>query len=159
MLQVIWIMKSLEQRKSPLDYLAHRNNVSFFVFLIDEIEVKDILSQLQTGKSVGSFSISTDLLKILSSVIASTLAFLISGSFSSVLFPDELKIAKVIALHKKGPADNPSNYRLISLLSIFSKIFQKLVHRRLYTFLEVNKIWTLYTFGFRKKTFHPSYIN
>ena len=56
-------------QKFPLDYLDHRINVT----PIDEIEVKDIISQMQTGKSVGPFSISINLLKMLSSVIASPL--------------------------------------------------------------------------------------
>ena len=56
-------MKS-SNKKFSLDNLGHRNNASFFVSPIDEIEVKDIISQLQTWKSVGPFSISVDLLKV-----------------------------------------------------------------------------------------------
>ena len=66
-------------------------------------------------------------------------------------FPDRLKVAKVITLHKKGATDNPSNYRPISLLSTFSKIFEKIMHKRLYDFLEVNKILHSLQFGFRQK--------
>ena len=47
--------------------------------------------------------------------------------------------------------DNPSNYRPISLLSVFSKIFEKLMHHRLYTFLEVNEILDPLQFDFSKK--------
>ena len=52
-------------------------------------------------------------------------------SFLSGTFPDKLKIAKVITLFKKGNPELPSNYRAISLLSIFSKIFEKLMYKRL----------------------------
>ena len=76
---------------------------------------------------------------------------LINGSFSTGIFPDKLKIAKVIALHKKGATDDPANYRPISLLSVFSKIFEKIMHKRLYNFLEVNDILHPLQFGFRKK--------
>ena len=64
--------------------------------------------------------------------------------------PDKLRI-KVIALYKKGSTDNPSNYEPISLLSVFSKVFEKLMHRRLYTFLEVIEILDPLRFGFRRK--------
>ena len=60
-------------------------------------------------------------------------------------------IAKVIAIRKKGSTDNPSNYRPMSLLSVFSKIFEKLLHKRLYSFLEVNEIIHTLQIGFRKK--------
>ena len=83
--------------------------------------------------------------------IASSLASLINESSSTGIFPDKLKVAKVIALHKKGATDNPSNYRPISLLSIFSKIFGKLMHKRFYGFLEANEILHPLQFGFRKK--------
>ena len=75
---------------------------------------------------------------------------LINESFTTGMFPDKLKVAKVIALHKKGASNNPSNYRPISLLSNFSKIFEKMIHKRLYKFLEINEILHPLQFGFRK---------
>ena len=76
---------------------------------------------------------------------------LINESFSTSIFPDKLKIAKVIALHKKGATDDPAKYRPISLLPVFSKIFEKIMQKRLYNFLEVNDILHPLQFGFRKK--------
>jgi len=58
--------------------------------------------------------------------------------------PTKLKISKVIQLYKKGERTEPSNYRPISLLSIFSKRFEKLVCRRLVSFLD--KYHTIYDF-------------
>ena len=49
-------------------------------------------------------------------------------------FPDCLKIAKVIALHKKGDYSDPENYRPISLLSTLSKVFEKLLYNRMIHF-------------------------
>ena len=85
---------------------------------------------------------------MLNESISPLLLILINESFSTGIFPDKLKIAKVIALHKKGATDDPSNYRPISLLSVFSKIFEKIMHERLYNFLEVNDILHLLQFGF-----------
>ena len=51
-------------------------------------------------------------------------------------FLDRLKYAKVIPIHKKGPSTDPSNYRPISLLSVFSKILERLMYGRLYAYLE-----------------------
>ena len=61
-----------------------------------------------------------------------------------------MKIAKVIAIFKKGNCELPSNYRPISLLSIFSKLFEKLMHKRFYKFLEIHKVLYSLQFGFQE---------
>ena len=127
-------------RKCPSDYLIAGTAESFFISPTDSSEIDSIISPLHKEKSVGPYSIPINLLKILSPKIASSLASLINESFSTGIFPDKLKVAKVIALHKKGGTDNPSNYRPISLLSVFSKIFEKLMHKRFYSVLEFNEI-------------------
>ena len=66
------------------------------------------------------------------------------------IFPDALKISKVIPVHKGGPADNVNNYRPISLLSIFDKIIEKMMLKRLSSFLEQHNILFKNQFGFRK---------
>ena len=70
--------------------------------------------------------------------------------FHSDVFPDCLKIAKVVPIYKNEDRSVVSNYRSISLLSIFSKLIEKLMHKRLYSFLMSNKILYHYQFGFRK---------
>ena len=85
---------------------------------------------------------------MLSHLVSPILATLINESFSSGIFPDKLKITKVITLHK---TENPSNYRPISLLSIFSKIFEKVLHKRLYEFLEKNNLLYSLQFGFESE--------
>jgi len=61
-----------------------------------------------------------------------------------------LKIAKVLPLYKKDDPQQPCNYRPVSLLSIFSKVLEKLMHKRLYCYLEKYSILYDYQFGFRK---------
>src|SRR6056300_1343698 len=61
-----------------------------------------------------------------------------------------MKLAKVVALFKKGQRHLPGNYRPISLLSIFNKIFEKLICKRLTNYLEVNNLLYLYQAAFRK---------
>ena len=124
---------------------------TFFLSPTDSVEVQSIISELKKGKSVGPFSIPCTFLKMLNQPVSPLLVILINESFLTGIFPDKLKIAKVIAIHKKGATDDPSNYRPISLLSVFSKIFEKIMHKRLYNFLEVNDILQPLQFGFRKK--------
>ena len=71
-------------------------------------------------------------------------------SFSKGIFPEKLKIMKVIPLHKGGSTQDLNNFRPISLLSIFDKIIEKILHKRLYQFLEHHHILFENQFEFRE---------
>ena len=66
------------------------------------------------------------------------------------VFPSVLKTAKVVPVFKKDSKLDYSNYRPISLLSNIEKILEKLMYKRLYTFLNKNVIYNL-QFGFRQQ--------
>ena len=101
--------------------------------------------------AVGPYSIPIFLLKILSEHISVPLCDIINDSFSCGTFPNLMKLAKVIPLYKKNSPEFASNYRPISLLSVFSKITEKLMHARLYKFFEDRDILHPLQFGFRSK--------
>ena len=102
------------------------------------------------NKSTGPQSIPVYLLKLIADIIVSPLCNIINNSFSSGIFPDALKISKVVPIHKGESMEELNNYRPISLLSIFDKIIEKLMHKRLYSFLELHNILYNNQFGFRK---------
>ncbi len=135
--------------KSPLSYLSNPNLESFFISPCTSDEVSTVIQSLKNGKSCGPNSIPIKLMKILDSHVSVHLATLINESFETGIFPDKLKIAKVIPVFKKGLTTKKSNYRPISLLSIFSKIFEKIMYKRLYGFLEVHELLFNMQFGFR----------
>src|SRR6267154_2772610 len=81
--------------------------------------------------------------------ILAPLCFIFNLSLSTGVFPDELKKSKTIPIYKKGDHTLMSNYRAISLLSIFSKILESLVSARLSSFLTKYNILYEYQFGFR----------
>jgi len=89
-------------------------------------------------------------LRIIASIVSPYLAVLFSYSFELDIFPDCLKIAKVILLHKSGARTELTNYRPISLLSCFSKILEKLICIRILNFFDNLKIIYNRQFGFRK---------
>ena len=65
--------------------------------------------------------------------------------------PDELKLAKVVPIYKSGRTSNFTNYRPVSVLCSFSKIYERLVYNRLINFLYLNDLLYKYQFGFREK--------
>jgi hypothetical protein len=68
---------------------------------------------------------------------------------STGIFPDRLKYSEVKPIYKKGDKLSTSHYRRISLLPAFSKIFEKIICKRLYQHLARNNIFTKAQFGFR----------
>ena len=66
--------------------------------------------------------------------------YLVDFIFINVIFPNSVKIAKVIPMHKPGSKQVVENYRTISLLSPFSKIVEKIIKTKLANFLNNNKI-------------------
>ena len=69
-------------------------------------------------------------------------------------FPSDLKISRVKPLFKSGDASLFSNYRPISLLPLFSKIFEYIIFKQLYTYMNDNKLFSIEQYGFR--TGHPT---
>ena len=88
-------------------------------------------------------------LKFVCFEIAPVIQHLVSCSLSQGIFPEPLKCAKVIPLHKGGSRTKVTNYRPISLLSCFSKIFERAMHTRLTEFIEDNKLLFESQYGFR----------
>jgi len=129
--------------------LINKNHFDFIIANISTDEVLDIINQLET-KSTGPQSIPIKLLKIIPDLIIIPLCKIISNSFTSGVFPESLKISKVIPIHKDGSTQILDNYRPISLLSVFDKIIEKLMHIRLYSFLTDHNILFQNQFGFRK---------
>ena len=84
-------------------------------------------------------------------ILCDPLSRLINLCFNQGKFPNNLKLAKVLPLFKKGDTSICSNYRPISLLSIFSKIFEKCIYKRIYDFLEKHQLIYKRQFGFRAK--------
>ena len=83
-------------------------------------------------------------------VLAPSLAQLFNLSLSTGRFPNSWKIARVAPIHNKGPKDDRSNNRPISVLSVISRLFEKLVFGQLYSYLDRNKpIFCKYS-GFRR---------
>ena len=77
------------------------------------------------------------------------LSKLVNLCFETGVFPDILKLAKVTPIHKKESKLEYLNYRPISLLSVFSKIYEKLIYTRVYSYLTKKDLIYSKQFGFR----------
>ena len=109
-------------------------------------EIIEIVKGLK-NKSTSDMSITP--LKSVCQTLAPVISSLVSTSLKQGVFPQKLKIAKVIPLHKGGSRSEVSNYRPISLLSCFSKIFEKIMQARLLDHLKSEKVLFDSQYGFR----------
>jgi Reverse transcriptase (RNA-dependent DNA polymerase) len=107
--------------------------------------------QVKVAWSPGPDNIGPGLIKEVIEAIADPLLHIFNLSLTGGTVPDELKIAKVVPIYKKGDKSLACNYRPISLLSVFDKLLERLMYNRLYSFLTKHDILYKYQFGFRKK--------
>ena len=122
---------------------------SLFLKPITPLEIQRIISNLQPNKSTPSTCAEIKFLKLSSQKISAFLSNVFNECMKMGVFPDCLKLAEVIPVFKAGSKLTVSNYRPISLLNIFSKIFEKCLFSRLSDFCLTHKIISNNQFGFR----------
>ena len=122
-------------------FLKNTNPKSIFLNPVDNSEVTSLINQIQSSRSCGPNSIPSKILKTNVNILSIPLELIINKSLNEGVFPKLMKSANVCPIFKKGDKKKCENYRPISLLSNLSKIFERLMHIRLYEFLEKSKIF------------------
>ena len=112
-------------------------------------EVEHIISNM-TNSAAGYDELPSSIMKQCVETYVKQLTFLINMSITQGNFPNELKIARVIPLYKGENTQLIENYRPISVLPYFSKIFEKVMFTYVIEFLDENNILYEYQFGFQK---------
>ena len=144
------------EHKHTMDVLSEytksklHNTDMFKIDEIDENTVLLMLEKLDTTKAAGIDSLGPRLLKLAAPIIYKPLTVLINKSINTGKFPDELKLAKVTPIFKKGDKSNPENYRPISILPTLSKIFERHVASQIHEFLLSRHLLYKEQSGFRK---------
>lgn len=143
--------KIIDTNQAYEQSFQEKSNVkSIFLYPVSRDEIRALINSLATRKSPGFDNIVPQLIKIICDNIVDIIVYLINFSFSEGEFPEDLKKGVVIPLHKKAEKENTDNYRPITLLSVFSKIFEKAMKTRLIKFLNNNTYFSTNQFGFRK---------
>ena len=131
-------------------YLSETCQHSLFLAPTTNNEVFNALVALKKTNSTGPDGIANKVLQLAAYLIAEPLAHIINQSFLSGIFPTAFKTAKVIPIFKTGKSDDVQNYRPISLLNNLSKIFEKLMYKRIVEFFNKHNLLYDNQFGFRK---------
>ena len=138
-------------------HLIQNHRKSFFMTPVTPGDVINASKHLKSKTSQGVDNISSKLVKSIIGEIASPLCHIFNLSLQSGIVPDDMKLAKVVPVFKKGDNQLFTNYRPISILPAFSKLLEKIVHKQTYNFLTSNEILNTHQYGFRKNnsTLHP----
>ena len=137
------------QDKPPFaTYLQTKVESTFHFETINEQITMKLISDMKTKSSCGIDKMSLALLKACSALLVSPLTAIINQSLTSGIFPDDLKTAKILPVYKKEDEHYFDNYRPISLLPSISKVFEKIAHQQLFTYLSRNKLLYKHQYGF-----------
>ena len=120
-----------------------------FVPVNDEATIR-IIDNLKSKTSYGHDGLSSLLLKTIKKDISGSLAIIINQSLDTGVFPNKLKLAKVVPIFKKDDDTKFSNYRPISILPTISKVFERVIFEQLYNYLNSLNLFYHGQYGFRE---------
>ena len=144
------VASKIPKGKRPFKTYLRKSVVnSFFINLVQESEIKKLMKNLNQNKSLGPCSIPTKILQSHVDFLTQPLTDLINLSLKQDVFPEALKMARVTPIFKKKDPQLFSNYHPMSVLSDFSKLYEKCMYSPLYTFLTKYKLLSKKQFGFR----------
>ena len=122
---------------------------SFVIWPTNFNEVLSILNSFNNkGNSV--YDIRPKLLKEITLKVIPVIVYLFNMCIINGVYPKVLKVARVVPIYKSGDRSIVSNYRPISNLSIFNKIFETLINNRMQSFITKHNIISRSQYGFRK---------
>ena len=137
---------------NPIDRAEKPNffHQQFSFLPVDSDTTKDLLKEINSTKATGLDEIPAKLVKIGADALAFPFTHVINEILNSGTFPSKLKKAKVIPVHKKGSTEDCNNYRPISILSVFSKIIEKVLNKQITDYLEEFSLLNSKQYGFRR---------
>jgi hypothetical protein len=135
--------------KRPEDYINYGRPIPDLSLQNTTPEfIKKIIKNLKPKLSIDAEGVSTKMIKSIGNEIALPLSHIFNLSLSSGVFPNKLKLCRVIPIFKAGSALECDNYRPISLLSSISKILEKIVAEKLVKHLLDNDLLYVHQYGF-----------
>lgn len=139
---------------SPLLHLQNSNlrnqNLNFSFVEVNSHEILQALNSLKKKHSRDCYDLNVVMIQALGELLCVPLAKLFNKCIQQGAYPRELKISKTVPIFKTGDKTLPSNYRPVSLIPVFSKIFEVLLKNQLYSYFEENNLFMDEQFGFRK---------
>lgn len=122
---------------------------SISLSLCDRSVVVEVIKCIKSNAAGDDEVTRSDLVHLLDAVV-DTIVRLVNEVLTTGQFPEQLKIAKIIPLHKNGSRQIITNYRPISVISIFSKIIEKTLKTRIKNYVNATFGFDKYQYGFQE---------
>ena len=142
------INESIDSPIRDFSDLLITNMNSMPLFHSSAYEVSLIIDAMK--KNGGLKDIPVKFLKLCNQHVSPLLSYLFNMCINNAVFPDDLKVARVIPVYKKGPRDRICNHRPISIMPNICKIYENLLYKRISYYLNSNNLLSSNQFGFRK---------
>ena len=141
---------SLTDTDSVLPQQTFATNLRINNIPLDEAKILALIRALTINKAHGWDNISIQMIKICDESLVKPLMKVYQNSLDSCIFPSKWKKANVVPVYKNKGDKCVKNYRPMSLLPIFGKIFEKCIFDSVYTYFENNNLFINSQSGFRK---------
>ncbi|KAI8480722.1 hypothetical protein Bbelb_415600 [Branchiostoma belcheri] len=145
-LQVLQIVCQLPSKTHSVTYRSLQRSFE----AVDESTVLSELLRLKAKKATGLDKIPSKLLKDSAPVIVKPLTHIFNLSLATGEVPSDWKTAQITPIYKSGNRTNVANYRPVSVLSVTSKVMEKLVAKQVSCYMSKNNLLTVYQSGFRR---------
>ena len=135
----------------PKSYLGEKLKKTIFV---NEIELHEVLEEIQEicdKKAMGYDNIPPRVIKWAPHIFGPILLNVFNRCLQLGIYPDSMKVARVVPIHKGGDLNDVNNYRPISVLTQFNRIFERILANRMLNFFEKHNVITPKQFGFLKR--------
>lgn len=141
---------SVEQAAVFMKENIAESNGEFKFDYIDPNTIIKTFKSLNVKNTEDLWGMSVKVIGSVIDILASPLAYMFNYCVSVGIFPDLMKFSKVVPLFKSGERMDIGNYRPVSILPIFSKIFEKIILAQMQSFFNTNKLLHPQQFGFTK---------
>ena len=136
------------KNNSRLPPFIYKTNTRIHSFCVTNKDILSIINSLNSSKAHGYDNISIKMIKICNEAVTIPLKIIFEESLKKGIFPDIWKKGNIIPAHKKEDKTLINNYRPISLLPIFGKIFERVIYNSLFNYFLSNKLFTPSQSGF-----------
>ena len=136
------------KNNSRLPPFVYKTNTRIHSFCVTNKAILSIINSLNSSKAHRYDNISIKMIKICNEAVTIPLKIIFEGSLKKGIFPDIWKKGNIIPAHKKEDKTLINNYRPISLLPIFGKIFERVIYNSLFNYFLSNKLFTPSQSGF-----------
>ena len=117
--------------KYPSNKSEYKNRANFSFNFVSKEDVLTEIKMLDVLKAIQESEILVKIIKANENFFAELICFCFNKSLENSKFPNCLKLANITPVFKKCPRTSKYSYRPVSILSIFSKIFERLLSRKL----------------------------